>query len=150
MYRGTMHDDASASAAFSVPLSYRMIKRRQFRWLTAGSLLAACAPPRPQIELPPPFDRNGVHVAVEGFFQAGTTIVGLQGTAENTTSKDLSSCFLYFDVVDGQGTKVADALASTLSLAAGQKWRFQATFTAPFRTTFQAIRPGRVQCLPTR
>jgi len=81
---------------------------------------------------------------VEGFYQTGTTVVGLPGIAENRAGRDLSSCFLYFDVVDLQGVKVADAVASTLDLAIGQKWRFQAVFTSPFRTSFQAIKPGRV------
>jgi hypothetical protein len=127
-----------------------MARRRSLPWVAAVLIALACVPPRPPLQLPAPFEQSGVRIAVDGFYQTGKTIVGLQGTAENITGRDLSACILYFDVLDAQGTKVADALASTSGLAAGQKWRFQAVFMTPFRTSFQAIQPGRVQCSPAR
>lgn len=95
------------------------------------------------IELPEPYESNGLNVEVEGLYKQGFTVVGISGIAENVSGKDITSCFLSFDVVDADGIKVGDAFASTQGLRAGQKWRFQALFTIPFRTAFKAIRPGR-------
>lgn len=104
----------------------------------------SCLSPTPRTELPAPYERNGVRVSIQGFYKQGISVVGLTGTAENVSGKDLSVCSLSFDVVDADGVKVGDAIATTQGLTAGQKWRFQAVFTTPFRTTFKAIRPGKV------
>jgi hypothetical protein len=96
--------------------------------------------------LPAPYTTNGVRVTVEGLYTSGTTVLGVAGLAENTNTRNYSSCFLTFDIVDSEGVKVGGATAATNGLVAGQKWRFQALFDVAFRTSFQAVRPGRVQC----
>jgi len=86
-------------------------------------------------------------VTVDGFYRTGISIVGITGVAENTTDRDLKMCAVYFDVLDKEGVKVADALASSQGLAARQKWRFQAVFTNPFSTQFELIKTARVMVL---
>jgi len=108
-------------------------------------ILGACAPP-PRVTLPAPFVASGVRVAVDGLYFSGSRAIGVNGIAENVSGANFSTCFLSFDLLDGDGVKVSDAIASTMGLAVGQKWRFQAIFTAPFNTKFQTLTAGRVQC----
>lgn len=116
---------------------------------------AACATPRqspvlgkfPDIQFPEPYTANGIHIAVTGTYQYGLTVVGLRGTATNLTGRDLKMCAVYFDIVDGTGAKVCDAIAMTQHLNTGQRWEFQATFSTPFSTQFKAVQPGAVRVL---
>lgn len=109
----------------------------------------ACVLPRPKIDLPAPYEQDGLRISVDGFYRRGMSYVGLTGTAENVGSKDYTTCSITFDIVDSMGAKVGDAIAHTQGLRAGQEWRFQALFTTAFATTFKGIRAGRVTALGT-
>jgi hypothetical protein len=50
----------------------------------------------------------------------------IRGTATNTTDKDYSYVQLSWAVYDGSDAKIADGLANTAGLDAGQRWRFEA------------------------
>lgn len=105
--------------------------------------------PLPQIDLPAPFEDQGVQISVDGLFKLGQTYTGLTGTAHNVSSSDYTTCAISFDVIDTDGSKVADAFASTQGLRSGQTWRFQALFTSPFGTTFSSIQSGQVIVVKT-
>ena len=51
---------------------------------------------------------------------------GISGYAFNETGRQLRSVILQFGIYDPAGTKVADALASTMNINVGGSWRFQA------------------------
>ena len=121
-------------------------RRLAFSTPVLAIMLNSCVPP-PRVTLPEPFTASGIRVTVDGLYESGSTVHGVDGLAENLSGRDFSACFLNFDVLDEQGVKVGDAIASTTGLAAGQKWRFQAIFTTPFKTRFQALKAGRVQCM---
>lgn len=110
---------------------------------------SACVLPSPKIDLPAPYEQDGLQISVDGFYKIGTSYVGLTGTAQNVSGKDLTMCSITFDIVDSMGAKVGDAIANTQGLRAGQEWRFQALFTTAFATTFKGIRSGRVTVLGT-
>jgi len=99
---------------------------------------------QPAIEFPPPYDDNGIRIAVDGLYRVGDSVVGVTGIATNVTKRDFRQCTVNLDIVDRSGVKVGDAIASTQGLHAGQQWRFQAAFTIPFQAFFAAVRPNRV------
>jgi len=109
----------------------------------------ACVLPAPKIDLPAPYEQDGLRISVEGFYKNGSSYVGLAGTVQNVSGKDYTMCAISFDIVDSMGAKVGDALATTQGLRAGQQWRFQALFTTAFATTFKEIRSGGVTVVGT-
>ena len=113
--------------------------------LLTVSIGCATAPSPRQVTLPQPFTSNGVYVEVDGLYRVGPTVVGIGGVATNQTETDLQACLVSFEVLDGYGVKVADALAGTQTLRAGRSWRFQAGFTAAYDPSFVSIVPDRVQ-----
>jgi len=52
--------------------------------------------------------------------------VYIRGDAVNKSGNDYEYVEITFDVSDGSGAKVADALANTSGLNAGQSWRYEA------------------------
>lgn len=50
----------------------------------------------------------------------------IRGTAENFSDSDYDYVQLEFGVYDGTDAKIADGLANTSGLSAGQRWRFEA------------------------
>ncbi|MEM8835132.1 MAG: FxLYD domain-containing protein [Planctomycetota bacterium] len=88
---------------------------------------------------------NGVFVETTGTYRQGYIgHAGVSGIARNDTGRDLQALAIYFDVLNDEDEKVADAAATTSSLKAGQIWRFQAVFLAPFGAEFAKIRLARV------
>ncbi len=116
-------------------------------------ILSGCEVLGPQVSYPAPFDwkwsKDGkeysVQVEVDGLYRMGGYVTGFSGIATNTSAYDLNGCIIRFDVLDKDGVKVCDAVASTQSLKAGMKWRFQAGFMTPFSTRFSTIKPGSIQ-----
>jgi hypothetical protein len=119
-------------------------------WLVGILALAACAH-GPVIVTPAPMDQAGVHVVVEGayftggdYFTAGT-LSGLYGTATNVTARDMTSVFINFDLLDGQGAKIGTAITSTTDLDAGRTWKFQALIESGYAAATRRIRITSVQ-----
>lgn len=54
----------------------------------------------------------------------------IRGNAVNESGNDYDYVQIDFDVLDGSGAKVADALANTSGLNAGQSWRYEALATS--------------------
>lgn len=121
-----------------------MVRPIQVFLITAGLVACGCSS-RPAFKAPAPYEDSGVRVELDGYYRQGFDIVGLIGTATNVSGQELSPVLLTFDVVDKEGVKVNEAIASTNSLAVGQKWRFNAVFTSPFSTKINEVRPGKVQ-----
>ena len=114
----------------------------------AAIVLASCQlPARQAVNVPVPYVDNGVLVDVHGLYKRGRHVVGVSGLATNQSDKDLSLCTLTFELMDADGNKVSDALASTSSLRSGATWKFQAVITSAFGTKFNSITPGRVTVL---
>ena len=115
--------------------------------------LPGCQSLGPQVSYPAPFEwkwsKDGkdycIQVEVDGLYRMGGYVTGFSGIATNTSAYDLNGCIIRFDVLDKDGVKVCDAVASTQSLKAGMKWRFQAGFMTPFSTRFSTIKPGSIQ-----
>jgi hypothetical protein len=57
---------------------------------------------------------------------------GITGTATNTSSHELQSSALFFNLYDSTGAVVGQAVASQMNLASGQRWNFQAATAQPF------------------
>ena len=53
--------------------------------------------------------------------------VYLDGVAENTTGKDLASCWVSFTLYDNEGNVIGTAEDNLNDLKAGEKWRFSAS-----------------------
>ena len=112
---------------------------------------APAPPPIPTPSLPQPYTQSGVSVKIDGWWTNGLgQVVGITGIARNDRSASLISCMVTLNVVDSDGVKVADAIASTTSLDPGQSWRFQATFTTPFTVAFKGVQPGKVIAVAQR
>lgn len=115
--------------------------------------ILGCQSFEPKISYPEPFDWHGtmgekrysLRIEIEGLYWVGGNVSGISGIATNTSHYDINACVLTFDILDKDGIKVGDAIASTNSLKVGMKWRFQATFTNPFLTSFSEIRAGNIQ-----
>lgn len=102
----------------------------------------------PSVRVPEPYTAKGVRVEVSGLYRDGWgNVVGVAGEAVNETESSLGVCTIGLEAVDDSGAKVADAVAFTNSLGPGQRWKFQAVFTAPFESSFREIRPGNVTAL---
>lgn len=50
----------------------------------------------------------------------------IRGTVRNESGNDYEYVQIMWSVLDGSGTKIADALANTSGLKAGQSWRYEA------------------------
>ena len=121
------------------------MQRRQALWLPA--VLAGCAlPTEPPVRLPDPVVKNGLGIRVGGLLRRGTRIVGVAGVAKNMAGKDFRLVSLYFDMLYGDGLKVAEAVANTSGLAVGQTWAFEAMILTPGRP-FDYIGSPRVTVL---
>src|SRR5208282_3834890 len=96
-------------------------------------VLGGCAT-MTQVSLPAPYTVHGVSVTVDGLLtNSDGDVAGITGIATNTSDLTLTVCMLTFNALDASGVKVADLMASTTGLKAGQKWRFQAMFVTPVR-----------------
>lgn len=68
-------------------------------------------------------------IVLEDDIVAETDQIGslyMRGTARNESGDDYNYVQVTFSVLDGSGTKIADALANTSALEAGQSWRYEA------------------------
>ncbi len=116
-------------------------------------LLSGCQTFGPQITYPTSFEwkweKDGkqfcVQGAVDGFYYIGGSVTGISGIVTNVSDNDISGCIINFDIFDKDDAKVGEAIASTNSLKAGMKWRYQAVFTTPFRTNFSSIKAGTIR-----
>lgn len=121
----------------------------------AACVIQGCAVPAanrlPQVSLPAPYTQEGIGVVVDGLYRDGySNVVGVSGEATNLTGRDLVTVMVTLDVVDGAGTKVSGAMASTTGLKASQRWRFQANFLNAYAVSFRAIEPGNIVVIPAR
>lgn len=104
----------------------------------------------PKPKLPAPYTSNGVYVEVTGLYATNPSMVspvynGIGGIATNISGYDFKMCYITFDILDGDGAKVGDAMAITQSLKNGERWKFQAIINVPFGSDFTEIRPGNIQ-----
>lgn len=123
------------------------ITRRTMLVLTAS--LAGCAGPemRPQIALPKPVNKDGLAVIVGGLLYRGGRVAGITGVAKNTAGRDFKLISLYFDLLTRDGLKVAEAVANTGGLSAGQSWAYEALVISATPRPFDAIGSPRVTVL---
>lgn len=104
-----------------------------------------------QVALPAPYTQQGIGIVVDGLYRDGYgNVLGVSGEATNLTGRDLVTVMVTLDVVDGAGTKVSSAIASTTGLKASQRWRFQAHFLNAYAVSFRAIEPGNIIIFPPR
>lgn len=123
------------------------VTRRGVLVLAVG--IVGCATPetRPQIGLPKPATKDGLAVTVAGLLYRGSRVSGIAGVAKNTTARDFKLVSLYFDLLFGDGLKVAEAVANTSGLAAGQSWAFEALVISTGNRPFDYIGAPRVTVL---
>jgi predicted RNA-binding Zn-ribbon protein involved in translation (DUF1610 family) len=72
---------------------------------------------------------ESTEIVFEDGITAETDSIGslyIRGTARNESDQDYSYVQVTWAVVDSSGAKIADALANTSGLAAGQRWRYEA------------------------
>lgn len=72
---------------------------------------------------------ESTEIVFEDGINAETDSIGslyIRGTARNESGQDYSYVQVTWAVVDSSGAKIADALANTSGLAAGQRWRYEA------------------------
>jgi hypothetical protein len=105
---------------------------------------AACKAPPPPMNMPKPYERNGVRVMVKELFGPDDTVLGIAGEAVNVGKVELKTCTLNFDVLDFAELKVADAAAYKENFAPGEHWQFQAQFSVPFTTDFDSVHAGPI------
>ncbi len=96
--------------------------------LTSG----ACHTPPPTVDMPRPYERNGVRVVVKELFGPDEHVIGIAGEAVNVGKVVLKTCSLHFDVLDFAELTIGDAEASREDVAPGEHWLFQAPFSTPF------------------
>jgi hypothetical protein len=103
--------------------------------------LASCAHP---MTFPAPYNQGPLQITVNDFSGDGNGhITGVSGTATNVSGKYLKYCTISFNVIDSSGTKISEAIASTLGLDSGQSWKFQAGFDSPFSLGSTHLTPGQ-------
>jgi hypothetical protein len=105
---------------------------------------AACQAPTPTVEMPKPYERNGVRVILKELYGPEGSVLGISGEAVNTGKETLKTCTLKFDVLDFAEYKVAEAAAYREDFAPGEHWQFQAQFSMPYNDEFDSVHAGPV------
>jgi hypothetical protein len=105
---------------------------------------AACHAPAPTLDLPRPYQRNGVLVTVKELYGPDETVVGIAGEAENKSGVALHACALHFVVLDFHDLQVGEAVATRENIEPGEKWHFEAPFSTPFTSEFDSVHPGPI------
>lgn len=118
--------------------------------LIMALVVGGCSLQESQIKMPPPYTQGALHIALDGLWRdVSGNVSGVSGIATNVSGHDLLLCSVSLNLLDDAGVKVTEALATTNGLQLAQQWRFQATFSNPFSTTFTSIAPGVTTCLPS-
>ena len=104
----------------------------------------ACQAPKPTVELPKPYDRNGVRVFLKELYGPEGSVLGISGEAVNIGKETLKTCTLQFDVLNFAEYKVAEAAAFRQDFAPGEHWQFQAQFSMPYSEEFDSVHMGPV------
>jgi hypothetical protein len=121
-----------------------IITMKILRSIALATTLASCAHP---MTFPAPYNQGPVQITVNDFSGDGNgNITGVSGTATNVSGKYLKVCTITFNVIDSSGTKISEAIASTLGLDSGQSWKFQAGFDSPFSLDSTHLTPGQTNC----
>lgn len=105
---------------------------------------AACHAPKPTVNLPKPYERNGVRVIVKELYGPDDSVLGIAGEAVNVGKDTLKTCTLHFDVLSFAEYKIAEAAAFREDFAPGEHWQFQAQFSMPFNDEFDAVHMGPI------
>ncbi len=118
-------------------------------WLALSVVGCVISPARTDVEFPPPYEENGVHVRLYGVLvNRWGGVAAFPGVAKNTSGQDLASVTLTFGLYDADGAKVGQAIAITSDLKKDDVWKFQATVIGQHTSVrFKRVKPGRVQVI---
>jgi hypothetical protein len=112
--------------------------------LLALGVAGACHAPDPVIEMPRPYQRNGVRVTLVEIAVKNHEAVGIRGTAENVGTDAVKKCTVHLVVLDFHDLLVSDATATRENLAPGEMWHFEAPFSSPYTDEFDSAVIDRV------
>jgi hypothetical protein len=112
---------------------------RHFLALLPLAAVAACHADDPVLEMPRPYQRNGVRVTLQELYVKDHVALGVRGVAENVGTETLKKCTVNLVVLDFHDLQVSDATASRENLAPGEPWHFEAPFSSPYTDEFDSV-----------